>query len=46
MGRANRRWQNDENLLDNAHELLHDVSDEDAAAALLWSLLTEPGGDD
>lgn len=47
MGWGNRQWQNYENLIDNAHELIQGVSNDDAAAALLASILAESaGGDD
>jgi hypothetical protein len=47
MGWLTRSWQSDEALVDNAHELMQGVSDADAVAALLASILAEPaGGDD
>lgn len=47
MGWGTRQWQDDEDLLDNAHQLVQGVSNDDAAAALLASILAESvGGND
>lgn len=46
MGWGNRQWKNDEDLVDNAHELIQGVSNDDAAAALLASILAESVGGD
>lgn len=39
MGWGNRRWQNDEEAFDYAHEVVLGVSDDDAIDALLAAVL-------